>query len=75
MRRRVHAYVKTLIALRTSSPALAVNDTDFIWTDFAEGKRVIVWRRESATAAVLVIVLANFSDFATAPGTDYVVRT
>jgi pullulanase len=75
MRRRIHAYVRTLIALRTSAGALAVNDTDFIWTDFGAGKRVIVWRRGGATAAVPVIVLANFSDFASAPGTDYVIPT
>jgi len=74
-RRRIHAYVRTLIQLRTTASALAVNDTDFIWTDFGAGKRVIVWRRGGATAAVPVIVLANFSDFASAPGTDYVVPT
>ena len=74
-RRRIHAYVRTLIQLRTTASALAVNDTDFIWTDFGAGKRVIVWRRGGATAAVRVIVLANFSDFASAPGTDYVVPT
>jgi len=34
-----------------------------------------VWRRGGATAAVPVIVLANFSDFASAPGTDYVIPT
>jgi hypothetical protein len=44
MRRRVHAYVKTLIQLRTTAPTLAVNDTDFIWSDFGASKRVIVWR-------------------------------
>jgi len=75
MRRRIHAYVQTLIQFRTSAPALAVNDTDFIWTDFGAGKRVIVWRRGGSTAAVPVIVLANFSDFASAPGTDYVIPT
>ena len=75
MRRRIHAYVQTLVKFRTSAPALAVNDTDFIWTDFAAGKRVIVWRRGGAAAAVPVIVLANFSDFTSAPGTDYVVPT
>jgi len=75
MRRRIHAYVKTLIQLRTTAPALAVNDTDFIWTDLGAGKRVIVWRRSGPTAAVPVIVLASFSDFASGPGTDYVIPT
>jgi pullulanase len=74
MRREVFEHVKRLIRLRTSAPALAVNDTDFIWSDFGAGKRVIVWRRGGADAAP-VIVLANFSDFASAPGTDYVVPT
>lgn len=75
MRRRIFAYVKRLIGLRTSAPALAVNDTDFIWSDFSAGKRVIAWRRGGANAPAPVIVLANFSDFASAPGSDYVVPT
>ena len=75
MRRRIHAYVKTLIKLRTTAPALSVNDTDFIWADFGDGKRVLAWRRGGASAASPVIVLANFSDFASAAGTDYVVPT
>ncbi len=75
MRGRIFTYVKTLIRLRTSAPALAVNDTDFIWSDFGAGKRVVTWRRGGAAAAVPVVVLANFSDFASAPNTDYVVPT
>ncbi|HXC91042.1 MAG TPA: hypothetical protein VNV18_12850 [Stellaceae bacterium] len=75
MRRRIYAYVRTLIKLRTTAPALAVNDTDFIWADFGAGKRVVVWRRGGAAAALPVIVLANFSDFASAQGSDYVVPT
>ncbi|MGC2525511.1 MAG: hypothetical protein WA417_23155 [Stellaceae bacterium] len=74
MRRRIYTYVKTLTKLRTTAPALSVNDTDFIWSDFGAGKRVIAWRRGGASA-VPIIVLANFSDFASAPGTDYVVPT
>jgi len=75
LRRRIFAYVKGLIRLRTSAAALSVNDTDFLWSDFSEGKRVIVWRRGGAGAAEPVIVLANFSDFASPPGADYVVPT
>jgi pullulanase len=75
MRRRIYAYVRTMIRLRTTAPALSVNDTDFIWSDYGEGKRVIVRRRSGATAPEPVIVLANFSDFASAPGADYVVPT
>jgi len=75
MRRRIFACVKTLINVRTTAHALSVNDTDFIWTDFDEGKRVIVWRRGGSSAAAPVIVLANFSDFTLAPGDDYVIPT
>jgi hypothetical protein len=74
-RHRILEYVKRLVRLRTSAPALAVNDTDFIWSDFSAGKSVIVWRRGGANAPAPVIVLANFSDFVSAPGTDYVVPT
>jgi pullulanase len=75
MRLRIFEYVKRLIRLRTSAPALCVNDTDFIWSDFSAGKRVLAWRRGGANAVAPAIVLANFSDFASAPGTDYVVST
>ena len=72
LRRRVLAYVKALIKLRTGTPALAVNDTKFIMTDF-NGKQVLVWQRGGA-ADVPVVVVANFSDFGSTPGTDYVIQ-
>ncbi len=75
MRRRIFAYARTLIRLRTTAPALSVNDTDFFWSDFGDGKRVIAWRRGRASDAAPVLVLANFSDFGSAPGADYVVPT
>jgi pullulanase len=75
MRRRIFSYVKTLVKLRTAEPALAVNDTDFIWTDFGDGKRVLVWRRGGANHPKPIIVVANFSDFGSAPGTDYRIPT
>ena len=75
LRRRILAYVKTLIVLRTTEPALSVNDTSFIWTDFGDGKRVIVWQRGNAALHRTLIVVANFSDFASAAGTDYVIPT
>ena len=75
MRRRIFAYVRTLIRLRTTAPALSVNDTDFFWSDFGDGKRVIAWRRGRASDAAPLLVLANFSDFGSAPGADYVVPT
>lgn len=73
MRRRIFKYVQTLIQFRTHFPALAQNDTNFIHVDFDAGKRVLVWRRGSTSLAP-VIVVANFSDFASAPGTDYSVK-
>src|SRR5205814_6058266 len=75
LRRRILAYVKTLIALRIKEPALSVNDTSFIWTDFGDGKRVIVWQRGNAVLHRTLIVVANFSDFASSPGSDYVIPT
>lgn len=63
LRRDVLAYVTRLIHLRTSHPALGVNDTSFIHIDFNNGKRVLVWQRGQPDNPVVVI--ANFSDFAT----------
>lgn len=75
MRRRIFAYVSKLVKLRTTETALSVNDTDFIWTDFGDGKRVLVWRRGAATDAGALYVVANFSDFGSAEGADYVIPT
>jgi glycosidase len=75
-RREVFEYVKRLVHLRTSHPALSVNDTDFIHVDFDAGKRVLAWKRGSDGDPVVVI--ANFSDFTTpnamAPSSEYFVR-
>lgn len=70
MRQRILAYVSRLVKLRTSSPALGVNDNDFIHTDFNDDKRVLVWTR-GAAGMDPVVVLANFSGFESA--TEYVV--
>jgi len=64
-RSRVKQYVASLVHLRTSYDALAVNDTDFIHVDFNDNKRVLVWRRGIPASDKQVVVLANFSDFAT----------
>lgn len=74
IRKSIFAYVSDLIKFRTQAPALSVNDTSFIWTDFSDGKRVLVWQR-GRQQDVPVIVVANFSDFASAPGSDYVIPT
>ena len=57
MRRRIFEFVARLIHLRTSTPALGVNDVDFFHVDF-EGKRVLVWRR-GGIGNEPVIVVAN----------------
>lgn len=69
IRRRILAYVSTLVKLRTSQPALSVNDTNFIQVDFNDNKRVLVWQRGSPGQDP-VVVLANFSDFMTADPTN-----
>jgi len=78
MRRSIFEYVSRLVHLRTSYPALGVNDTEFIHVDFNENKRVVVWKRGMAGQDPLVVV-ANFSDYATPngltdPHAEYVVR-
>jgi pullulanase len=62
-RSRIKEYVARLCACRTGNPALAVNDTQFIHTDFDQGKRVLAWQRGSPGSADIVVVLANFSDY------------
>ena len=64
-RRRIFDYVARLVKFRTSYDALAVNDTDFIHVDFNDGKRVLCWRRGEPGSNRQVVVVANFSDFAT----------
>jgi pullulanase len=64
-RRRIFDYVARLVHFRTTSPSLAVNDTQFIHTDFEDGKRVLVWQRGQTGSASLVIVIANFSNYGT----------
>ena len=74
-RRRVLAHVARLVRFRTRSDALALNDTEFIHVDFAEGKRVLAWRRGRPGVDDPVVVVANFSDFETArpfdPASEY----
>jgi glycosidase len=73
-RQRVFDYVARLVKFRTASPALLVNDTTFIHTDFNDGKRVVVWSR-GGDGHTPVVVVANFSDFvsehALAPEGEY----
>jgi pullulanase len=73
-REELFNYVAQLVQLRTSHPALSVNDTEFIHCDFEEGKRVLVWKRGTSDP---VVVVANFSEyttpFAPGPNTEYLV--
>ena len=76
-RARIKTYVSRLIQLRTSYEALSLNDVTFLHTDFSDGKRVMVWHRGRPDSHSQVVVLANFSDFATPgandPNAEYVV--
>ncbi|HTB79937.1 MAG TPA: hypothetical protein VK717_03520 [Opitutaceae bacterium] len=77
-RARINLYVSRLVGWRTQSDALAVNDVNFIHVDFNDNKRVLVWQRGVAGADEQVVVVANFSDYATPngltdPNAEYVV--
>src|SRR6185436_20473899 len=69
-RHRIFEYVSRLVTLRTSYDALAVDDTDFLHVDLNDGKQVLVWRRGQPNSTRQVVVVANFSDWAspTNPG-------
>jgi pullulanase/glycogen debranching enzyme len=74
-RQDLFAYVTRLITFRKSSPALGMNETEFLHADFKEGKRVIVWQRGKRNQPVIVV--ANFSDYGTpdplSPDAEYVI--
>lgn len=67
MRQAIFEYVSVLVQFRTTQPALGVNDTNFIQVDFNDNKRVLVWTRGMAGQDPVVVV-ANFSDYATPNG-------
>ncbi|MGA1876329.1 MAG: alpha-amylase family glycosyl hydrolase [bacterium] len=77
-RRRIFDYVANLVHFRTKSPALGVNDNEFIHIDFSEGKRVLAWRRGLPQSSDQVVVVANFSDWGTSdpfnPRSEYIVH-
>ena len=62
-RRQVLCTVKNLIRNRKTHPALGVNDTKWLHSDFTPGRRVMAWQRGSDDNPVVVV--ANFSDFQT----------
>jgi pullulanase len=64
-RKDIFQYVSRLVRFRTTSDALAVNDTEFLHIDLNDGKRVIAWQRGTLESGQPVIVVANFSDFET----------
>ncbi|HEX7959699.1 MAG TPA: DUF3459 domain-containing protein, partial [Terriglobales bacterium] len=67
-RRGVRDVVARLIKLRTSHAALGRNECDFIHTDFTPSRRVMAWKRGLDSDPVVVV--ANFSDFASG-GSEY----
>jgi glycosidase len=67
LRHGIFDYVARLVHLRTSHPALGVNDTDFLHVDFNDNKRVVVWSRGTAGQDPVTVV-ANFSDYETPNG-------
>ncbi len=69
MRQRILGYVSRLVKLRTSSPALGVNENNFIHVDFNDNKRVLVWTR-GEEGMDPVVVVANFSDFESTAGAN-----
>ncbi len=63
-RARVFEHVARLCRLRASHPGLQGNETTFLHADFSEDKRVVVWIRGAPSTAEIVVVVANFSDYA-----------
>jgi len=76
-RNRIFDYVRCLVKFRTTVDALSVNDTEFIHSDFNDGKRVVAWKRGGEMCGNPVVVVANFSDYQTpdpqSPHAEYVV--
>jgi pullulanase len=74
-RKQIFDYVARLVRFRTTSDALAMNETNFIHVDFSEGKRVLVWQRGKGDR--LAVIIANFSDYSTPdpfdPNSEYVI--
>lgn len=61
-RAQLFEYVRRLVRLRTTSDALCVNDVEWLHVDCEDERRVVAWQRGQGDA--LVVVVANFSDFA-----------
>lgn len=74
-RRDIFEFVARLVRLRTSSDALAMNDTRILHRDFTAGRRVVAWERGSQGSGDVVVVVANFSSWGTenpqAAGAEY----
>lgn len=64
-RERLFNYVARLVKLRTTHPALAGNDTEFLHQDFTDGKRVMAWLRGRRGTREQLVVVANFSSWQT----------
>jgi len=70
-RNELLSYVRKLVHLRTHYDALAVNDTRFIHTDFNQDKRILAWHRGLPGSSHQVVVIANFSDFASSTSANH----
>ena len=64
-RSEIFNYVSRLVHFRTSSAALALNDTRILHHDVTDGRRVVVWQRGVTGSRECVIVVANFSAWGT----------
>lgn len=64
-RTRIVDHVARLVRLRTNCESLWVNETEFIHSDFADGKRIMAWVRGEPDSRNKVVIVANFSDYGT----------
>src|SRR5436189_4606123 len=62
-RKDIFDYVARLVALRTTSDALSINDTRFLDFDATHGRRIVAWQRGVPGSDSIIVVVANFSSW------------
>jgi 1,4-alpha-glucan branching enzyme len=74
-RARIVDHVARLVKLRTNNEALWSNETSFIHSDCNDDKRIMAWVRGKIGSRNMVVIVANFSDYATPndPDAEYVI--
>jgi 1,4-alpha-glucan branching enzyme len=74
-RARIVDHVARLVRLRTNNEALWSNETSFIHSDCNDDKRIMAWVRGEIGSRNMVVIVANFSDYATPndPDAEYVI--